>query len=195
MSEPSGIRYDGMPRELSLPGGEVLRPFGLDDVGQLVEVVNADLDHLRPWMPWARQPVSEQSQGEFVAASADQWATGTDFGYALRRGDEILGAAGLHSRRGPGVLEIGYWIRREEEGRGLVTAAARRLARVAASYDEVHEVVICCDEANTRSAAVPRRLGFTLAAVEECEPLAAGETGWHQVWVLDADVVRYSWDT
>jgi RimJ/RimL family protein N-acetyltransferase len=53
--------------------------------------------------------------------------------------------------------------------------------------------VICCDEGNARSAAVPQRLGFTLAAVEEREPLAASETGWHQIWTLPTAVIRAGW--
>lgn len=194
MDEPTATTYHRMPRELTLPGGERLRPFRLDDLDQLLDVINADLDHLRPWMPWAQEPATAESETEFLKGSARNWTTGTDFVYAiLDDGDVILGGAGLHTRRGPRVLEIGYWLRAGAQGRGLVTAATRLLAEVAASYDEVDEVVICCDEANVRSAAVPRRLGFTLSRVEEREALAAGETGWHEVWTMATAVIRAGW--
>jgi RimJ/RimL family protein N-acetyltransferase len=182
--------YDRMPRELTLPTGEVLRPFGPDDLDQLVEVINDNLDHLRPWMPWAQQPVTAEAETDFLTASARNWAEGTDFVWGIFAGTAILGGIGLHTRRGPGALEIGYWLCATAQGRGLVTTATRVLAELAASYDEVDEVVICCDEGNVRSAAVPRRLGFTLAAVEEREPLAAGETGWHQIWTMPAAAIR-----
>jgi len=192
------VVYDRMPRELTLAGGERLRPFELDDLDQLVEVINAELDHLRPWMPWAQEPATAEAELEFLNGSARNWSAGTDFVYAIVDGGamprpRILGALGLHNRRGPGALEIGYWLRASAQGRGLATAGSRLLAEVAASYDEVDEVVICCDEANVRSAAVPRRLGFTLAAVEEREPVAAGETGWHQIWTMPAAVIRAGW--
>ncbi|MDQ1746157.1 MAG: hypothetical protein QOD07_420 [Frankiaceae bacterium] len=193
MDEPTPPTYHRMPRELTLPTGEVLRPFGPADLDQLVAVVNDNLERLRPWMPWAQQPVTAESQGEFLAGSLRNWADGTDFVYGVFAGDAIVGGTGLHTRRGPGVLEIGYWLAAAAEGRGLVTAATRVLAEVAASYDEVAEVVICCDEANVRSAAVPRRLGFRLAGVEAVEPKAAGETGWHQVWTLPTAVIRAGW--
>ncbi|MDQ1698361.1 MAG: hypothetical protein QOG34_224 [Frankiaceae bacterium] len=186
--------YERMPRELTLPTGELLRPFGPADLDQLVDVVNDNLEHLRPWMPWAQQPVTAETQSEFLTASERNWAEGTDFVYGIFAADgTILGGTGLHTRQGPGVLEIGYWVRRDVQGRGLVTAATRVLAEVAASYDEVDTVAIYCDEANVRSAAVPRRLGFTLVGVEEREPLAAGETGWHQVWTMPAAVIRAGW--
>lgn len=185
--------YNRMPRELALPTGEVLRPFGLDDLEQLVDVVNDNLDHLRPWMPWAQEPVTAATQTEFLTASARNWTEGTDFVWGIRDGNAILGGIGLHTRRGPGVLEIGYWLQASAQGRGLITAATRVVAEVAASYDEVGEVVICCDEGNVRSAAVPGRLGFTLARVEEREALAASETGWHQIWTMPAAVIRVGW--
>ncbi len=188
------MTYDRMPHELTLPSGQRLRSFRLDDLDQLVDVINADLDHLRPWMPWAQEPATAESEAEFLKSSLRNWSAGTDFVYAVLDDDgAILGGVGLHSRPGPGALEIGYWLRAGAQGRGLATAATRVLAEVAASYDEVHEVVICCDEANVRSAAVPRRLGFTLSRVEEREPLAAAETGWHQVWTMPTAVVRAGW--
>lgn len=193
MAEPAEPTYHRMPPEIALPTGELLRPFTAGDLDQLVDVVNANIEHLRPWMPWAQEPVTVQSQGEWLAASERNWADGTDFVYGMFDGDTILGGTGLHTRRGPGVLEVGYWLRADAQGRGLVTAGTRALADVAASYDEVEQVVICCDEGNTRSAAVPRRLGFTLAAVEEVEPRAPGETGWHQIWTLPTAAVRAGW--
>jgi len=185
--------YDRMPREMRLPTGELLRPFGMDDLDQLVEVVNGNLEHLRPWMPWAQEPATPEAETEFLTASARNWAEQTDFVWGIFAGGAILGGIGLHTRRGPGVLEIGYWLRADAQGRGLITAATRMMAELAASYDEVGEVVICCDEGNVRSAAVPQRLGFTLVAVEQREPLAAGETGWHQIWTMPSVVIRAGW--
>ncbi|MBV9097332.1 MAG: GNAT family N-acetyltransferase [Frankiaceae bacterium] len=193
MDEPTPPTYHRMPLELALPAGEVLRPFGPGDLDQLVAVVNDNLGRLRPWMPWAQQPVSVESQREFLEGSVRNWEQGTDFVYGIFEGDTILGGTGLHTRRGARVLEIGYWLAAAAEGRGLVTAATRVLAEVAASYDEVGEVVICCDEGNVRSAAVPRRLGFTLSGVEQVEAQAAGETGWHEIWTMPTSVIRAGW--
>lgn len=193
MDEPTKPTYHRMPRELALPTGELLRPYDAGDLDQLVDVVNDNLEHLRPWMPWAQVPVTAESQSEFLASSAANWADGTDFVYGVFAGAVLLGSVGLHTRHGSGVLEIGYWVRASAQGRGLVTAATRVLAEVAASYAEVDRVAIYCDEANLRSAAVPRRLGFTLSGIAEVEPLAAAETGRHQIWTMPTEVIRAGW--
>jgi RimJ/RimL family protein N-acetyltransferase len=46
-------------------------------------------------------------------------------------------------------------------------------------------VEIHCDEANVRSAAVPRRLGYRLDRVEDGDRTAPADTGRRMIWVLD----------
>ena len=177
-----------VPRVLGLPGGLTLRPWTDADVPALTAAVNANLGHLRPFLPWAREAVSEQSQREFVAAAAAAWVEGREWVFGILRGAAPIGAIGLHTRRGPGVLEIGYWLAADEQGKGIVTQAAAALVEVAFAAGAA-QVDICCDEANVRSSAVPRRLGFTLVDVETRPVEAPGETGRHQVWSLRAGAV------
>lgn len=199
MSTPPDVSFRGLPRTIPVTGSAadeaiMLRALTIDDVAATVALVNANLDHLRAWMPWAATPATAASQGEFLRLCAEGWERGTDFAYGIVRGEaRLIGGCGMHARRGPGVLEIGYWIAADEQGNGIVTAAARALTRTAAGVDGVERVVICCDEANVRSAAIPRRLGYTCVKVEAREALAASETGWHMVWQIDAATVRDTW--
>ena len=58
--------------------------------------------------------------------------------------------------------EIGYWLRSDMTGQGLVSEAVRAVLDVASSLSKVSRVEIRCDARNLPSAAVPRRLGFAL---------------------------------
>jgi RimJ/RimL family protein N-acetyltransferase len=49
----------------------------------------------------------------------------------------------------------------------------------------IKQMIIVCDEANLRSAAIPRRLGYELARVETRTPEAPGESGRTQIWTSD----------
>ena len=180
------VRFFGLPERLTLDDGTVIRRFVEDDIAEQVEVVNANLAHLAPWMPWAQEPVSVQTQLTWLRESDKQWDSGTGFGFGIYAPDgDLVGGVGYHVRNGPGVLEIGYWLARDAVGRGLMTRVAEVLTKVAASVDGVTRVEIHCDAANVRSAAIPERLGYELARVEERETVAPGECGRHLIYALD----------
>src|SRR5260221_9568105 len=58
-------------------------------------------------------------------------------------------------------VEIGYWIDASMQGKGLVTKICQVL--VTSAFDQYHlnKVEIHCATGNTRSRALPERLGFT----------------------------------
>jgi RimJ/RimL family protein N-acetyltransferase len=178
--------YDAPPERLDGPGGIVLRRYADGDLQVLVDTVNANLEHLRPWMPWAAEPASMQVQGSWLRRSRQEWVAGREFGYGIFAADgTLVGGIGLHARNGPGVLEIGYWLAADAVGQGIATAAAQVLTDAAAGIAGVDRVEIRCDEGNTRSAAVPQRLGYTLIGVERRPPAAAAESFRHQILSVD----------
>ena len=179
------VRFRGVPDRIDLPAGRHLRRWSVDDVDAQVAAVNASLEHLRPWMPWAGEAATSESAGTFVRESIQQFEEGTAFNFAIRADDgEIVGGAGLMARQGPGVLEIGYWVAAGHTGRGIATDVSRALTEAARAVEGCTRVEIRCDVANVPSAAVPRRLGFTLVAVEDRELTAPGEAGRTEVWSI-----------
>jgi RimJ/RimL family protein N-acetyltransferase len=155
----------------------------------LAAAIGASLDHLRPWMPWAgEEAASAAFQRRRLTEEDPRWDADEDYVMLVvdPADQEVLGGTGLHRRRGPGTLEIGYWLRPDQTGRGLMTRAAAALTTVGLAVDGVDEVLIHCDVANTASGAIPRRLGYELRAVIDCERAAPAETGRQEVWVTTA---------
>lgn len=64
------------------------------------------------------------------------------------------------------ATEIGYWLAEDRQGRGIITRSVRALIDEAFGPLDLHRVVIRCATGNTRSAAVPRRLGFQLEGAQ-----------------------------
>ncbi|MDQ1696877.1 MAG: hypothetical protein QOJ03_2230 [Frankiaceae bacterium] len=180
------VRFVGVPERIELDDGIVIRRYVAADVPTIVAVVNASLDHLRPWMPWAQNPVTDETQGAWFRETDPQWDDGTNFVYGIFSAEgRLLGGTGFHVRNGPGVLEIGYWLATDAVGHGVATRTSAALTEAARAVPGVTRVQIHCDEGNHRSGAIPQRLGYTLARVEPREPQAPGETGRHQIWTFD----------
>jgi RimJ/RimL family protein N-acetyltransferase len=129
------------------------------------EAVCASLEHLRPWMPWAQHvPTLEESEAT-VRQGAARWITREDLWMMIiRKADGLwLGGSGLHRIRWDVPrFEIGYWIRPEAEGQGYVSEAVRAITSFAFGTLHAERVEIHCEAANTRSAAVAQRCGYTL---------------------------------
>lgn len=186
---PSRWHADDRPPEKLSAGSITLLRYRGGEVEDLRLAVNDSLAHLRPWMPWAAEPHTEEDQAEFVRRVTEQWDNGESFSYWIREEEsgQLVGSVGLHPRIGPGALEIGYWVHVSRIGRGYATAAAEALTTAAFAMSGVQRVEIHCDEANVASAAIPRRLGYRLDRVLDDEIQAPSETGRSMVWVTDAE--------
>lgn len=166
----------------------VIRCWDPRDALLLKEAVDASLDHLKPWMPWAEQePTDVEAKVQVLRGFRGRFDLGQDFTYGIFDVDErqVIGGTGLHTRLGKGALEIGYWIRADHINRGLATEVAAALTRVAFQAYDVNRVEIHCDPQNVRSAAVPRKLGFTHeATLRQRVPGSGGQLRDEMIWTL-----------
>lgn len=166
-----------------------LRPWSPGDAPRLLPVLEANQAHLSPWIPahvYTPLPVSD------LAVRLGGWARdfteGRTFRWAMLARDDgrPLGEASMFPRDASGRIalaegadrvELGYWIDRAATGQGLVTEAMGALLDVARALPGIESVEIRCAAANAASAAVPRRLGFTLHS----------EVAGDQLWRLALD--------
>jgi RimJ/RimL family protein N-acetyltransferase len=172
---------------LEVPRG-VLSRTRESDADELAHAVDTSLDHLRPWMPWAtKESADVQAQRGRCRELEAHWEDGSEYVYVLRpeQSEQVIGCFGLHGRIGQGAFEIGYWVHVDFTGRGYATACATAMTRAGLALPGVVRVEIHTDEANTISAAVPRRLGYRLDRVDERPAEAPAESGRLQIWVMD----------
>lgn len=149
------------------------------DAPLLKTAIDASLDHLRAWMPWAHdEPTPLEEKAELLRTFRGNFDLAEDFVYGVfsRDESEVVGGSGLHTRAGAGALEIGYWIRASHVRRGLARETTAALTAVAFTVCGVERVEIRVDPANVASLGIPRALGFTEEAILRRRlPSAPGE--------------------
>jgi RimJ/RimL family protein N-acetyltransferase len=189
----------------------LLRPWRRDDAAELLPVLVANQAHIAPWIPHrVSAVVSEEALGDRLDGFATLFQQAREWRYALRTraagvaaadddgedGTIVLGEVDLFPRNADGRVafpeadraEIGYWLREDMTGRGLVTQAVRAIIEVARACGTFAELEIRCDARNLPSAAVPRRLGFRLAHTELEGGVGVGEGPVElQTWTLPLD--------
>lgn len=166
----------------------IIRCWKPEDAAMLKKAIDENIDHLKPWMPWAHgEPQELQAKIDLIRRWRGKFDLDEDYVYGIFNPDEnrVLGGTGLHTRLGEGALEIGYWIHKDYINQGLATEVSAALTKVAFEINKVKRVEIHCDPANTRSSAVPRKLGFIAEAVlKKRYPIQDGSLRDLMIWTI-----------
>ena len=128
---------------------------------ELYEAVDRNREHLRPWMPWVDSTKSVAAIEAFISRTLDQTASNSGFQTAIRSGEQLVGVVGMHGINWANKsTSLGYWLAKEEQGKGTMTKACA--AYIAHSFSDLnlHRIEIRCATENLRSRAIPERLGF-----------------------------------
>jgi RimJ/RimL family protein N-acetyltransferase len=142
----------------------LLRCYEPEDAPLLKEAVDASIEHLLPWMPWARfEPQSLDEKIELLRGMRSSFDRDEDYIFGVFDPDEtrLLGGSGLHPRGGDGSREVGYWVRADSIGRGIATEVTAVLTRAGFEHCGLERVDVQVDPDNERSLRIPRKLGFT----------------------------------
>ncbi|MET0730523.1 MAG: GNAT family protein [Solirubrobacterales bacterium] len=147
-----------MPR-FELSDGVQLRSLTEADVKELYALIEANRSYLAPWMPWAAGQTVDGT-AEFVRKSIKQEADDDGFQVAVIVDGAIAGVLGHEVDRENRTTTIGYWLAEDQQGRGLMTAAVKRLLEHAFDELRLNRVGIEVAPNNPRSRALAERLGF-----------------------------------
>jgi ribosomal-protein-serine acetyltransferase len=139
----------------------IVRPYREEDAMAMQQAIEESREHLRPWMPFADQSLDESRA--WINSSRARWILRQSMNCGIFEAStsRFLGGIGLlvHSWEIPS-FEIGYWLRKSVEGQGYMSEAVRLLTDFALDSLKAKRVEIQCDERNTHSANVARRLGY-----------------------------------
>jgi RimJ/RimL family protein N-acetyltransferase len=151
-----------IPDELHGPR-VTMRQYREDDAPALWTAVDESRATLGEWLPWVRDYTAPDEAVATIRRLRARWSLREDLvvGIFETESGRLLGGSGLHRidwtiRR----FEIGYWLRTSAVGHGYVTEAVQVLTRFAFEQLAANRVEIRMDVRNTRSRAIPVRLGF-----------------------------------
>ncbi len=122
-------------------------------------LIERNLDRLRPWEPWAQNEQTEADTAAFTRLQLDLFSRGAAVPALVLQGDDPIGAASLKLDSYLGTSELGYWIDRDWEGRGIMTRACAALIEHAIGAG-MRRIEIRTASFNERSCRLAVRLGF-----------------------------------
>jgi ribosomal-protein-serine acetyltransferase len=127
----------------------------------LFALVQQNHARLLRWVPWLHNTATEEGTRAFVRRRLQRLAENNGWAGGLFYRGSLAGEIGFDYIDWPNrCTEIGYWVGAAFEGKGLVSRACRALVQHAFAELGLHRVQIRCASDNTRSRAIPERLGF-----------------------------------
>lgn len=170
----------------------IVRCYKPSDALLLKEAVDLSLEHLKPWMPWAKyEPQTLQQKVELLRTFRGQFDLDKDYIYGIFNKDEteLIGGTGLHTRIAKNGREIGYWVSEKYQGQGLITEVVKALIKTGFDILDLNLIEIHCNPENTRSAKIPEKLGFELEATLK-NRLLNGEIRDTMLWSMFKDAYQ-----
>lgn len=128
----------------------------------LYEVVDRNRDFFRPWLGWVDYVQSPEDEFE-VAKSVARLDMNK---YLLFERMRLCGMVGVvRDDKSNQTMEIGYWLDKAANGRGMMTVATDRVQDLCFEIGGANRVEIRCATENKASRAIPERLNFHLDGV------------------------------
>jgi ribosomal-protein-serine acetyltransferase len=129
--------------------------------GQLYQLVKANRDHLRIWLPWVDYMRTLEDFKRYIGNSKQRHANHVESGYVIMANGSMIGRIGvynidMHNKH----ASIGYWLDKQWMGKGVITNACKVIITWAFKELGLNRIEIRCGTENYKSRAIPERLGF-----------------------------------
>ncbi len=133
------------------------------DAETVFGIVNKNREHLRQWLDWVDKTNSPEDSKKNILQRQEGFEKKDSASFLVSHHGTWVGSVGFVDIDTANKCgEIGYWLSADFQGKGIITDCVRTLINYGFKELNLHRIVIKCSSQNTKSAGVPRRLGFTL---------------------------------
>jgi ribosomal-protein-serine acetyltransferase len=156
------------PPEPALPAREVrvddeilLRQDIETDRDDMWKALGAGRDYVSKYLPWmsAYNVEDDHARGYNTRRNERDNFDGSGH-YIIEYKGEFAGTVGFGSHNRNNGAEIGYWLRQDLQGRGIMTRSVEAVITMLIVDVGIHRVTIRAATSNLPSRGIPERLGF-----------------------------------
>jgi ribosomal-protein-serine acetyltransferase len=142
--------------------GLTLAQIDATHADEIFRLASANKEFLNEWLSWVAKMQSVQFMRDFILMSLKRISQGIELAFVIKSNDKIVGRVGIYKLDNPNEIgEIGYWVGREYQGRGIVTRSCTALADYCFNELALNRIEIRCGTENYKSQLIADRLHFT----------------------------------
>ncbi|MBF0361150.1 MAG: GNAT family N-acetyltransferase [Oligoflexia bacterium] len=141
----------------------IIRKYQQKRHEEIFNIIESERKRLEEFLPWTDLIKAPEDELKFIRQSFALWKKGTTFNLMLISKDtnEFVGGIGIFNiKMKSESCEIGYWLAKEYEGKGLISEAVMALENYLFEIG-FYRIEIRCSKHNSRSCNIPKKLGYT----------------------------------
>lgn len=153
--------------KLLIDDRQFLERLSISHVETIFTAIDQNRQFLRKWLPFVDFTHKVSDTERFVRSILEKPSARRDEVYVIWYKHDFAGLMGFkEADRVNDKIEIGYWLIEKMTGKGIATAAVRKMVNLAFRNMEMNRIQIRCGVGNHKSSAIPLRLGFFLEGIE-----------------------------
>jgi len=162
------------PKIIRVTPDIVLKQIELADAEDIFHTVNNQRSYLGKWLPFVAQTKTLEDTKHFIRSVADTPERQREYVFVVHYNSTFAGLIGFKDTDRQNMkTEIGYWLSKHFQKKGIITQSMRAMVNFAFDELEMNRVQVKCAVANYASKIIPQRLGFQKEGIERDGELLA----------------------
>lgn len=143
-----------------------LEEIKLSMVQVIFDTIERDRDYLMEWLPFVEMTRHVSDTEAFIKSVIGSNPKKNSI-FSIWYKEEFAGLIGFKDTDWVNrKTEIGYWLAKPMQGKGIILTCVKKLTNYAFTSQKLNRVQIKVAERNTKSEAIPIRLGFSFEGIE-----------------------------
>lgn len=162
--------------ELKVDSQIVLKEIELSDAEDIFKLIDSDRENLRIWLSFVDSTKEIEDTKDFIRSILFLPGDIRDFVAVIIYNEQKIGLIGFKLTDFVNKkTEIGYWISKEFENKGIVTKSVVKMIDYAFNNLELNRIQIKCGIGNEKSSKIPKKLNFKFEGIERSAELLNGK--------------------
>lgn len=143
-----------------------LRTLTPIDAQTLFDVTKKNDTHLRKWLPWLDDDKTVLDTENYIKESNERLSKDEGIDLSIWYEGELVGGIGIfpldlnHKK-----TSLAYWLAEEFQGKGIMGDSLKVAIEYLFTEKKLNRIEVCCAIGNTKSSALPKKLGFTFEGI------------------------------
>ena len=132
---------------------------------EFFKLIDKNRQELRRWLPWVDSTVSVEDTKKYTLECREKFKNKESVSTSILYEGSVVGSVGFNKVDLINEwAEIGYWLDKDHQGKGIMTECVKAIIEYGFNDLGLNRIIIKCDSLNTKSKAIPERLGFKIEA-------------------------------